>query len=167
MGRKSSMAMAAVFVVLASTLTTYASTTYTVGDSTGWQVPTSNSNLYDDWADNKTFVVGDDLLFNFITGKHDVAEVTEPGYDACTNTDTISTDNKGPVKITLKRTGDHYFICTYPGHCPAGQKLKVQVRSETGDTTPGVLSPPRNAASSLVVTISLVFVSIATFVLLC
>ncbi|MBA0747443.1 hypothetical protein Gogos_004356, partial [Gossypium gossypioides] len=81
MGRKSSMAMAAVFVVLASTLTTYASTTYTVGDSTGWQVPT---------------------MFNFITGEHDVAEVTEPGYDACTNTDTISTDNKGPVKITLK-----------------------------------------------------------------
>ncbi|MBA0747441.1 hypothetical protein Gogos_004355 [Gossypium gossypioides] len=80
MGRKSSMTMAAIFVVLASTLTTYASTTYTVGDFSGWQVPT---------------------MFNFITGEHDVAEVTDPGYDACTTSDTISTDNKGPVKITL------------------------------------------------------------------
>ncbi|KAB2024063.1 hypothetical protein ES319_D06G061700v1 [Gossypium barbadense] len=141
MGRKSSMTMATIFVVLASTLTTYASTTYTVGDFSGSQVPTNNSNLYDNWADNKTFVVGDNPLFNFITREHDVAEVTEPGYNACTTTDTISTDNKGP--------------------------LKVQVRSDNGDTTPGVLSPPHNAASSLVVTISLVFVSVVTFVLLC
>ncbi|KAK8291482.1 hypothetical protein V6Z11_D06G061600 [Gossypium hirsutum] len=95
------MTMATIFVVLASTLTTYASTTYTVGDFSGSQVPTNNSNLYDNWADNKTFVVGDNPLFNFITREHDVAEVTEPGYNACTTTDTISTDNKGPVKITL------------------------------------------------------------------
>lgn len=52
---------ALVVVVLASTLlqSTYA-VTYTVGDSTGWTVP-SNTEFYDEWADNKTFAVGDVL----------------------------------------------------------------------------------------------------------
>ncbi|KAK8475534.1 hypothetical protein V6N11_021014 [Hibiscus sabdariffa] len=162
------MNMATVVLVLASTLTllrsTDATTTYTVGDSFGWQIPTSNPNLYGDWADNKTFVVDDVLVFNFTTGQHNVLELTEPGYDACTTSDTILTENKGPARITLKTTGEHYFICAYLGHCSAGQKLKVDVRDGRGDT-PGFLSPP-GAASSLVATMSLVFMFI-TFALLC
>ncbi|KAL4298143.1 hypothetical protein GQ457_12G023870 [Hibiscus cannabinus] len=156
------MNMATVVLILVSTLTrlrsTDATTTYTVGDSFGWQIPTSNPNLYDDWADTETFVVGD------VLGQHNVLEVTEPGYDACTTSDIILTKNKGPARITLKTTGEHYFICAYLGHCSAGQKLKVDVRDGRGDT-PGFLSPP-GAASSLVATMSLVFMFI-TFALLC
>ncbi|KAE8730742.1 putative Early nodulin 16 [Hibiscus syriacus] len=163
------MRRATVILVLASTLiqlqNTYATTTYTVGDSFGWQIPTANPNLYGDWANNKTFVVGDVLVFNFTTGQHDVWELTEPGYDACTTSDTILTVNKGPARITLPSTGEHYFICAYLGHCSAGQKLKVDVRDGGGDTPAGVLSPP-GAASSLVATMSLVSVFIA-FALLC
>lgn len=35
-------------------------TVYNVGDATGWGVP-ANNDFYDDWADNKTFRVGDQL----------------------------------------------------------------------------------------------------------
>ncbi|GMJ07510.1 hypothetical protein HRI_004420200 [Hibiscus trionum] len=161
--------MATAVLVFVSTLTlfqnTHATTTYTVGDSFGWQIPTFNPNFYDDWADNKTFVVNDVLVFNFTTGQHNVLELTEPGYDACTTSDTIVTENKGPARITLKRTGEHYFICAYLGHCFAGQKLKVDVQDGRGKT-PGVLSPPGAAASSLVATTSIVFMFIA-FALLC
>ncbi|XVF34633.1 hypothetical protein REPUB_Repub18cG0075800 [Reevesia pubescens] len=166
--------IAALFVVLAATLlqSTYA-TTYTVGDSTGWQIPTGNSELYDNWADNKNFVVGDILVFTFTTGEQDVAEVTEVAYDACTATNTIFTENNGPARIRLKRTGDHYFICTVPGHCAAGQKLRVEVLNGTttvpthGSNIPGVLTPnPPSLASSLVATLSVVFMSIA-LVLVC
>lgn len=55
--------MAALLVILAANLlqSTYGRT-YTVGDSTGWGIPTNNNDdFYDDWADNKHFVVGDVL----------------------------------------------------------------------------------------------------------
>ncbi|KAE8664331.1 hypothetical protein F3Y22_tig00112800pilonHSYRG00025 [Hibiscus syriacus] len=160
--------MATVILVLASTLillrNAHAATTYDVGDSFGWQIPTADPNFYGDWADNKTFFVNDVLVFNFTTGQHDVLELTEPGYDACTKSDTFLTENKGPARITLKRTGEHYFICGYLGHCSAGQKLKIDVRDGRGNT-PGVFSPP-GGAPSLVATVSLVFVFI-TYALLC
>ncbi|GMI84265.1 hypothetical protein like AT1G45063 [Hibiscus trionum] len=142
-------------------------TTYTVGDSTGWRVPTGNDDFYDDWADNKEFGIGDVLVFNFTNGQHNVVEVTEAGYDSCSTTNAISTVSNGPARITLNRTGEHYFICGFPGHCAAGQKLNVEVhRTGTapgvpgtpGATTPGTSGPPgpgANSASSAVATVSL------------
>ncbi|XP_012462118.1 umecyanin-like [Gossypium raimondii] len=134
MSGKITMAMAALFVVLAANvLQSTNGATYTVGDSTGWRVP-ANNDFYDDWADNKAFVVGDVLVFNFTTGQHDVAEVTETAYDACTTANTISTVSTGPARITLNRTGEFYFICTVPGHCSGGQKLNVDVRNGNNGT---------------------------------
>ncbi|XVF88356.1 hypothetical protein PTKIN_Ptkin19aG0044300 [Pterospermum kingtungense] len=170
MARKISMAV--LFVVLAAAFlqSTFAAT-YTVGDSTGWKIPNNNNDLYENWADNKNFGVGDVLVFDFTTGQHDVAEVTEANYDSCNGTNPISLDNKGPARVTLNRTGDHYFICTFSGHCSAGQKLHIEVNSSTSTaptpgsspTTPsGVLTPPSSpsSASSLAATFSLVFTSI-------
>ncbi|KAE8674339.1 Blue copper protein [Hibiscus syriacus] len=111
------------------------------GDSTGWVIPSSNSDFYDNWADNKRFVVGDVLVFNFTTGTHNVAEVTEAAYDSCNAANPISTLSTGPARITLNRTGDHYFICAVPGHCSAGQKLSVEVRNGTRNTTAPTTSP--------------------------
>ncbi|MBA0787027.1 hypothetical protein Gotri_026751, partial [Gossypium trilobum] len=134
MSGKITMAMAALFVVLAANvLQSTNGATYTVGDSTGWRVPTNN-DFYDDWADNKVFAVGDVLVFNFTTGQHDVAEVTEAAYDACTTANTISTVSTGPARITLNRTAEFYFICTVPGHCSGGQKLNVEVRNGNNGT---------------------------------
>ncbi|KAB1996479.1 hypothetical protein ES319_D13G235100v1 [Gossypium barbadense] len=158
---------------------TPSTTTFTVGDSTGWRVPTNNDDFYEDWADHKDFVVGDVLVFNFTTGQHNVAEVTEDGYDDCNAANAISTLTTGPARITLNRTGDHYFICSIPGHCSAGQKLKVEVRNGNRTSTsptpgtpsaaaPGTSSSPgTNSASSHVATLSLVFFMSIAMTLFC
>ncbi|MBA0877333.1 hypothetical protein Goshw_021179 [Gossypium schwendimanii] len=191
MSGKITMAMAALFVVLAANvLQSTNGATYTVGDSTGWIVP-PNNDFYDNWAENKVFVVGDVLVFNFTTGQHDVAEVTETAYDACTTANTISTVSTGPARITLNKTGELYFICAVPGHCSGGQKLNVEVRNGNNGTaavpapgpspttstpptaatptSPGTSSPApgTNSASSLVSTLSPVFFMAIALVLMC
>ncbi|MBA0865145.1 hypothetical protein Goshw_009523 [Gossypium schwendimanii] len=153
---------ALVVVVLASSVlqSTYAAN-YTVGDATGWTVP-NNTEFYDDWTENKNFVVGDVLEFNFTTRIHDVAEVTETAYDNCTTTNPIVLHTTGPASITLNRTGEYHFICTFRGHCGFGQKLSIDVRTGPSTApTPGSTPNPSSSASGLVATISLVFMSIA------
>ncbi|KAE8710406.1 putative Early nodulin 16 [Hibiscus syriacus] len=140
MGEKISMA-ALILVLAANLLQSTYGTTYTVGDSSGWVIPSSNTDFYDNWADNKNFVVGDVLVFTFTTGTHNVAEVTEAAYDACNVANPISTLSSGPARITLNRTGDHYFICAFPGHCSAGQKLSVEVRNGTRNSSAPTPSP--------------------------
>ena len=73
MARK--ISMATLFVVLAATLlqSTFAAT-YTVGDSTGWIMPTNNADLYDNWDDNKDFVVGD-ILGEFLSSKSNLIKI--------------------------------------------------------------------------------------------
>lgn len=168
MARK--ISMVAIFVVLAATLlqSTFAAN-YTVGDSAGWGLPpTNNDDLYDNWADNKRFAVGDTLVFNFATGAHDVAEVTKANYEGCVTTNPLVNWTNGPASVTLNRTGEHYYICTFPRHCSLGQKLEVEVESGTGaaptpgsspNTPTGVPTPP-SSASSLVATLYLVFMSL-------
>ncbi|GMI92806.1 hypothetical protein HRI_002949900 [Hibiscus trionum] len=177
------MSMAAlVAVVLASTVLqiTHAAN-YTVGDTTGWTFPPGgNSEFYNNWAADNNFLVGDILVFNFATGSHTVAEVTEAAYNNCSGTNPISIHNTGPASIVLNRTGAYHFICSVPGHCEAGQKLSVEVRNGPGSTAPtpgsspnapgtpgsGPSGSPPSSASSLVAAVSLAIMPIA-FVLLC
>ncbi|OMO57791.1 Plastocyanin-like protein [Corchorus olitorius] len=143
MARKFSM-VAAVFVAVLGVAAMFQGTsavTYTVGDATGWGIP-SNTDFYDDWNDNKVFHVGDILVFNFTTGAHDVAEVsTETAFDNCATApaNLLFTRTTGPASITLNRTGDHYYICTFGTHCAAGQKVQIEV--EMG-TSPPSTTPP-------------------------
>ncbi|XP_042519129.1 mucin-5AC-like [Macadamia integrifolia] len=118
--------------------------TYTVGDSLGWVLPIGGPSVYTNWASHRTFAVGDTLLFNFVTGQHDVAEVTKSSFDECNSKATIigSHISTGPAKITLNSLGEHYLICTFQGHCQVGQKLAVNV-TLTRDT----YSPSSNPAS--------------------
>ncbi|OMO81122.1 Plastocyanin-like protein [Corchorus capsularis] len=173
--------VAAVFVAILGVAAMFQGTsaaTYTVGDATGWRVP-SNVNFYDDWTDNKTFRVGDVLVFNFATGAHDVVEVgTENAFDTCAGANPVRTITTGPASITLNRTGEYYFICTIGTHCTSGQKVKIDVEMSTTpgtsptpgaspttpsgtNTTTSTTTPAPSSASSLVSTLSLVFVSIA------
>ncbi|XP_011020150.1 PREDICTED: umecyanin-like [Populus euphratica] len=145
-----------------------------VGDTTGWTRPTSTS-FYSDWVSGKTFALGDTLTFTFTTGVHDVATVSKSDYDNCNTGSPNSVVTTGPAKITLNVTGDSYFLCTFAGHCSAGQKLAINVPA--GNTpSPGTSPetpfsppppPPPSAASSLVATFALMFVSIAISLMCC
>ncbi|MCI16615.1 blue copper protein-like, partial [Trifolium medium] len=104
-------------------------TSYVVGDSTGWTIPSSGAQFYINWASNKNFTIGDTLVFNYDIEKHVVAKVTKSEFDGC---DLSNISNSvfpdAPTYVTLDETGQQYFICTViSGHCSAGMKLSINV----------------------------------------
>ncbi|KAI6679340.1 hypothetical protein NL676_033221 [Syzygium grande] len=111
-----------------------AQTTHVVGDSLGWVVPPGGAIAYSTWAANKTFIVGDTLVFNFTTQEHDVAKVTKAAFDSCDPTSPISLQTDGPASIALNQSGEHFFICTIGQHCNRGQKLAINVTSSSATT---------------------------------
>ncbi|KAK9137861.1 hypothetical protein Sjap_008455 [Stephania japonica] len=139
---------------------------YTVLDGRGWTITSQDD--YRNWAANKDFEVGDVLIFNFPTQQHDVVEVTKESFDSYSVNNMISLHLNGPARIRLNTTGNHYFICTFDGHCSAGQKLAISVKpdedavSPFGSTvppqTPRLAQPPPsnpNICSFVVVSLSL------------
>ncbi|XP_015081651.1 blue copper protein-like [Solanum pennellii] len=117
--------------------------TYIVGDNLGWSVPTSGPNSYQRWANNKSFKVGDTLVFNFVNGTHNVAMVSQASYDSCNTTSPINTISNGPARIRLTNSGEHYYMCTFPRHCSLGQKLAINVTgSDVTAPTPSTAATP-------------------------
>ncbi|XP_009368873.2 umecyanin [Pyrus x bretschneideri] len=125
-----------------------AATTYQVGDGLGWSVPSGGAAAYTTWADNKTFTVGDTLVFNYLNGSHDVAVVTKANYDSCNTSSTLALFTNPPTRITLNSTGANFFICTFTGHCAGGQKLAINVTSGSTAATPpsSTATPPSSGA---------------------
>ncbi|KAI8570723.1 hypothetical protein RHMOL_Rhmol01G0058500 [Rhododendron molle] len=133
-----------VVVASAALMEGAAAAVYVVGDATSWTIP-SSAAFYSNWAANKNFTVGDILVFNFVTGAHDVATVTKTSYDSCSSASPIAIQTTGPANVTLT-TGEHYFICTVGQHCANGQKLSVNVPAAAGSPTP-TPSPSPSPAS--------------------
>ncbi|KAF6156685.1 hypothetical protein GIB67_017821 [Kingdonia uniflora] len=120
--------------------TSLAQTTHVVGGSIGWTVSADSAVVYTNWSSNQTFLVGDTLVFNFVTGTHDVGEVSKAAYDSCNGTTFIgSLITTGPASIVIKTAGVHYYICTFGMHCSYGQHLMINVKSTA---TPPTATPP-------------------------
>jgi len=115
---------------------------YTVGGNMGWIVPPLGEIAYITWAYNKTFIVGDTLVFNFLNGSDDVASVTKEAYNSCNLSTSLALYNNSPAYITLKTTGEYFFTSTYQYHCALGQKLAINV------TGSGTAYPPSSSAHS-------------------
>ncbi|KAH7681680.1 Cupredoxins domain-containing protein [Dioscorea alata] len=88
---------------------------------------------------------------------NDVVAVTKSGYDACSSNDQrASPVNDGPANIPLSSAGKHYYICSFSGHCSAGQKLAINVESKPSDSgdapspVSGAPPPPSSSAFVLV-----------------
>ncbi|XP_011023469.1 PREDICTED: blue copper protein-like [Populus euphratica] len=113
-------------------------TVYQVGDSAGW---TSMGQVdYQDWAANKNFHGGDSLVFNYNNQFHNVKQVTHQDFESCNATSPIATYTNGSDTVTLEKLGHFYFICGYPGHCQAGQKIDILVTPATSKLSPAPLS---------------------------
>ncbi|CAH1426502.1 unnamed protein product [Lactuca virosa] len=115
---------------------TVAQTTHVVGDALGWNIPPNGPSAYTTWASTQTFRVGDVLLFNFTTGFHNVAEVSQAAYAPCTTANPISIATTGPARVTLNAPGTHYYICTVGTHCQIGQKLTINVSAASATPAP-------------------------------
>ncbi|KAI9125781.1 hypothetical protein K1719_003199 [Acacia pycnantha] len=125
------------------------SVTYTVGDKTGWTVPSNGAAFYTTWTSGKTFKVGDIVVFNFQKNAHDVAEVTKANYDSCNTSSPLALYNNPPVRVTLNKSGEHYYLCAVPGHCAGGQKLAINVTGASSPATSPSPSPsPAGSPSS-------------------
>ncbi|KAK6940198.1 Phytocyanin domain [Dillenia turbinata] len=119
-------------------------TAYTVGDTSGWTLGFD----YSTWASDKTFTVGDNLVFNY-GSTHTVAEVSGSDYKACSATNAITSDSSGSTKIPLKTTGSHYFICGVSSHCSSGMKMAITVTSKSSATpSSGTTNSPASSSSS-------------------
>ncbi|KAI9117641.1 hypothetical protein K1719_011807 [Acacia pycnantha] len=129
---------------------------YTVGGPLGWIVPPGGDIVYKSWARTKTFRLGDALEFLFINGTQDVAEVKKEDYDKCETNNTIAVYSSSPVRIVLNTTGEHFYTSTYRDHCALGQKLAINVTSNTSSSStsfgfassPEAAMPPSTSGSS-------------------
>ncbi|CAL9119934.1 unnamed protein product [Musa textilis] len=117
-GRIYIAALALVCLCLFYHLEISAAAEFPVGDSDGWSFDVGN------WPNGKTFKAGDVLVFKYDKGAHNVVVVDADGYNSCTAKSGSKTYTSGNDKITLAK-GTSYFICSYPGHCDAGMKIKV------------------------------------------
>ncbi|KHN22113.1 Stellacyanin [Glycine soja] len=109
--------------------------TFIVGETAGWIVP-GNASFYTAWASGKNFRVGDVLVFNYASNTHNVEEVTKANFDACSSASPIATFTTPPARVTLNKSGQHFFICGIPGHCLGGQKLAINVTGSSNARPP-------------------------------
>ncbi|XP_078162549.1 stellacyanin-like [Carex rostrata] len=109
-------------VVMGIVLTGEASV-YTVGNSAGWDI----SADFPSWVSNKTFYVGDVLVFQY-NKYHAINEVDKLGYDNCSTSNALLTASTGNTTVPLTAPGDRYFICNVLTHCLGGMKLAINVQ---------------------------------------
>ncbi|KAJ3680565.1 hypothetical protein LUZ60_016843 [Juncus effusus] len=118
-----------------------AATVYNVGDSTGWDI----SADFPSWVHNKTFYVGDTLVFQY-SKYHTLNEVDKPSYDNCSTDNTLLTGNTGNTSVPLTSPGNRYFVCGVLTHCLGGMKLAVNIKGN-GSSSP--IGAPASAPASL------------------
>lgn len=89
-------------------------------------------------------------VFNYQSNAHNVEELTKEDYDSCNSSSPLATYTTPPARVTLNKTGAHYFICGVPGHCLGGQKLAINVTGSgsTANSPSPVATPPSPSSPS-------------------
>ncbi|CAL5193132.1 unnamed protein product [Lathyrus oleraceus] len=123
-------------------------TDHIVGDDKGWTVDFN----YTQWAQDKVFRVGDNLVFNYDNTKHNIFKVNGTLFQNCTFPPENEAISTGKDVILLKTEGRKWYICGKANHCVARQmKLVITVLA---DGAPAPSPPPSSDAHS---TVSFVF----------
>ncbi|KAJ9686749.1 hypothetical protein PVL29_015548 [Vitis rotundifolia] len=117
---------------------------YTVGGPNGgWD---TSSNLQA-WASAQTFIVGDNLIFQF-TPNHDVLEVSKADYNTCSTSNPTQTYSSSPAVIPLSSPGKRCFICGMAGHCSQGMKIELDTLASSSPPSASPSSPPTSSPAS-------------------
>ncbi|CAD5169682.1 unnamed protein product [Musa acuminata subsp. malaccensis] len=101
-----------------------------VGDEKGW-LPDFN---YTSWVQGKQFKVGDNLVFKYKAGAHNVMQVWGVEFEACSASAAAIVFATGNDMVALDAPGKRWYICGVGDHCSRGQKLAV-------DVLPAAMSP--------------------------
>ncbi|XP_038878652.1 cucumber peeling cupredoxin-like [Benincasa hispida] len=126
-----------------------------VGGDFGWNLPPTPT-FFSEWASNKTFFVGDFLVFNSSANEtHNYAmPESQAEFDGCVKPglffETVSS-------VSFNRPGRKYFICNVGNHCNLGMKFAIDILPKPGSIAP-------NAALKIVAfpTLLLLFITIIT-----
>ncbi|KAF8392460.1 hypothetical protein HHK36_022802 [Tetracentron sinense] len=143
----------ALFLVMAALQVSFAAV-YKVGDSAGWT--TLNNIDYNKWTAGKTFHLGDIILFEYHSDRHNVMQVSHSDYNSCNASSPIITYTTGNDSITVNMTGHYYFLCGIPTHCQVGQKVDIEVTAVTSSMVP---TPSPSPSLWLSMAVFAVFVS--------
>ncbi|XP_021750868.1 early nodulin-like protein 1 [Chenopodium quinoa] len=119
-------------------------TTFTVGGSKGWSVPSDNGNVYNQWAERMRFQVGDSILFKYPSSSDSVLQVSKEDYSSCTTTSPIAKYTDGNTEFKFSKSGPYYFISGNKDNCNKNEKLAVVVMADRS----GKSSPPSPSASA-------------------
>uniref|UniRef100_A0A453ABW3 Phytocyanin domain-containing protein n=4 Tax=Aegilops tauschii TaxID=37682 RepID=A0A453ABW3_AEGTS len=97
---------------------------WNVGRQDGWFFSISN------WGDDKPIKVGDVLVFKYKAIAHNVVQVSEEDYNACTVSRPSPTYRSGNDHIKVTSSGRFFFICYVktPLHCENGMKIAITVQ---------------------------------------
>ncbi|CAJ1944576.1 unnamed protein product [Sphenostylis stenocarpa] len=146
---------------------------HVVGGTSGWIIPPQGPSFYASFAASTTFRVNDTLVFKFRTGAHNVVTLSKKHFESCEVSEIMESFSTSPAIITLNRTGDFYFACTFPTHCSSGQKLSVHVTaggsSSLAPSEAPSPAPPHSRAPTLLavtVPVPVLLMAIATNLLL-
>ncbi|KAI7993797.1 Uclacyanin 1 [Camellia lanceoleosa] len=114
------IAIVAIGVVVSPTL----ATDYIVGDDNGWMLNFD----YQGWAQGKDFRVGDNLIFNYPQGAHNVLKVNGTEFQQCAAPATTIALITGNDVIPLLTPGRKWYMCGVGRHCATGNmKLAITV----------------------------------------
>ncbi|KAL8114512.1 blue copper protein 1a-like [Apium graveolens] len=131
------VALALISAVVAPAL----ATDFIVGDENGWR---TNFD-YKTWAASKEFHVGDNLIFRYSPGLHNVHRADLVSFQNCTPSATSVALTTGNDRITLASEGKKWYLCTKATHCATGNmKLAITVLPQMGSPAP---APAMSAAT--------------------
>ncbi|CAE6081766.1 unnamed protein product [Arabidopsis arenosa] len=92
-----------------------------VGGSAGWTI--LGKVDYNTGAEAKLM----EWVFVYNRQFHNVKQVSRRDFLSCNATSAMATYTSGSDTVALTKPGHLYFLCGFPGHCQAGQKLHVLV----------------------------------------
>ncbi|KAJ7971922.1 blue copper protein-like [Quillaja saponaria] len=137
----------AIFFVLTVLPSISMATQHIVGDNKGWTINFD----YQAWAKDKKFVVGDQLVFKYPVGVHNVFKVNGTGFQNCVVPPTNEALVTGNDKIVLATPGRKWYICGVGKHCVlGGQKLAITVTTPApapSSSSPSPSPSPWSAAT--------------------
>ncbi|KAJ6776851.1 EARLY NODULIN-LIKE PROTEIN 21 [Salix koriyanagi] len=122
---------------------------YQIGGNEGWVVPPANdTGIYNDWASENRFQVGDTVRFRY--RKDSVMEVSVEDYKKCNSSHPNFFSNTGNDVVHLNRSGSFYFMSGVSGHCEKGQRMIVKVVSSDQENDSGGEKSAAASPSALV-----------------
>ncbi|CAI0457176.1 unnamed protein product [Linum tenue] len=123
------------FLTITTTVTSFE---YQVGGAKGWVVPPSNdTRIYNDWASENRFLIGDTVILGFRYKKDSVMEVSMEDYKNCNSSHPSYFSNTGDTVYELDHSGPYYFISGVSGHCGKGQRMIIKVLTTDQDAGKG------------------------------